>query len=152
MTLECKVRTLYMNPDDLKRCAGCDKSNIEDILLEESAELIPSKAVAGLGYLCPECYQEETNPTPAELAALVADLNAIIAQQEARLRSQESQISEMYAEIVALKAGNRTPGCVLPICKPALGTDRCERCGSDLATMRASGEPCPAVEARWVVQ
>lgn len=48
-----------------------------------------------------------TQPTPADLAALVADLNAIIAQQEARLRSQESQISEMYGDVVKLQLENR---------------------------------------------
>lgn len=44
-----------------------------------------------------------TQPTPADLAALVADLNAIIAEQEARLRSQEAQISEQAQEIMDMK-------------------------------------------------
>lgn len=39
----------------------------------------------------------------------------------------------------------------MPICKPALKTGKCERCGKSVAAMRASGQPCAAVEdgQRW---
>lgn len=70
-----------------------------------------------------------------------------------RLRRHMKRILKGLARVESANAEQRyvTPDGRYPVCRPAIGTTVCDRCGSIVAEMRRREVPCPAIprEQRW---